>query len=210
MPLKIDFHVHSNCSYDSAITPKEIIYYARRSGLDGVAITDHDRIDCALKIACENPFLIIAGIEISSLGGHIIAFGISEPIPKGRGVDETVDRIHEKGGIAVACHPSALFKESLGRHVTSKFDAVEVVNSSSFPFSYCVKRNKALASTLGVPKVAGSDAHYGPEIGYAYTLVDAEPQETDVLLAIKKGLCKPVGRAIPFQIRLKRAIRTLT
>ncbi|MBS7633464.1 PHP domain-containing protein [Candidatus Bathyarchaeota archaeon] len=210
MPLKIDLHVHSNCSYDSAIAPKEIAYYVKRSGLDGVAITDHDRIDCALKIARENPFLILAGIEISSLGGHIIAFGISEAVPKGLGVDETVDRIHEKGGIAVACHPSALFKESLGRHVTSKFDAIETINSSSFPFNYCVKRNKALASELCVPSVAGSDAHYGPEIGYAYTVVDAEPKEADIILAIKKGLCKPVGQAIPFQIRLKRAIRTLT
>jgi predicted metal-dependent phosphoesterase TrpH len=202
--LKIDLHVHSYYSYDSLITPKELVFYAKKRGLDGVAITDHDRIDGALKIAEETDFMIIPGIEISSSDGHVIGLNVQEQIPRGLSADETVDRIHDAGGIAVACHPVTFFKGSLGKHVTSKFDAVEVINSSAFPFRYSVKNSQKIASRLGVAQVAGSDAHYGPEIGYAYTIVDAELDIGNIIEAITKELCQPFGKAMPLTLRLKK------
>jgi len=202
--LKIDFHVHTHYSHDSLITPDELVFYAKKQGLDGVAITDHDRLDGALKIAKETDFLIIPGIEITSLNGHITGLGVQEPIHSRLSADETVDRIHEAGGIAVACHPTAFFKESLGKLTTSRFDAVEVINASAFPFRYSVRRNQIIASRLGSARVGGSDAHYGPEIGCAYTLVDATSSVDDIIKAIGKGLCQPLGGAIPLGTRLKR------
>jgi predicted metal-dependent phosphoesterase TrpH len=204
LQVKIDLHVHTCYSYDSLITPKELVFYARKFGLNGVAITDHDRLDSALKIAKDADFFIIPGMEISSLNGHIVALNIQEPVPKGLGADETVERIHEVGGLAVACHPIALFKGSLGKHTSSRFDAVEVINASAFPFQFCVKRSKQLASSLGIPQVGGTDAHYGPEIGCAYTLVDSELNVDQVLEAIDKGMCHPFGRPIPWKLRLKK------
>jgi predicted metal-dependent phosphoesterase TrpH len=207
--LKIDLHVHTFYSYDSLITPKELVAYARKGGLDGVAITDHDRIDGALKIARETDFLIIPGIEISSLDGHIIGLNVHKSVPPKLGVDETLDRIHEAGGIAIACHPITFFKESLKGHISPGFDAIEVINSSAFPFNYSVKRSQKLASRFGIARVAGSDAHYGPEIGCAYTLVDAESEVDEIVRAISKGLCSPHGRAIPLMTRLKRRLLVL-
>jgi len=204
LQLKIDFHVHTRHSHDSLITPEELLFYAKKRGLDGVAITDHDTIEGALKIAKETNFLIIPGIEISSSDGHIIGLDIQELIPPKLGTDETVDKIHEAGGIAVACHPLTFFKESLGKRTNSKFDAIEVINSSAFPFHYSVKHNRKLASQLGKVQIAGSDAHYGPEIGYAYTLVDAELDFEEVIKALRRGLCQPFGNAIPLSMRLKR------
>ena len=113
MPLKIDLHVHTCYSYDSLITPEELVFYAKKCGLDGVAIADHDRIDGALKIAKETDFPIIPGIEVSSLNGHVVGLNLQEPIPKKLSVSETVDKIHEKGGLAVACHPVAFMKGSV-------------------------------------------------------------------------------------------------
>ena len=209
MQLKIDLHIHSCYSYDSVITPEDLIFYAQKHGLDAVAITDHNRIDGALKIAKEKDFLIIPGIEISSRNGHIIGLNLREVIPAELSADETVDRIHEAGGIAVACHPITFFKESLGAHTNSKFDAIEVINASAIPFGYSVKRGKNLAFQLGKAQTAGSDAHYGPEIGYAYTLVDAELELEKMIKALTEGLCKPIGRAIPLRTRLKREIFSL-
>lgn len=209
MQLKIDLHVHTHYSYDSLITPKELVFYAKKRGLDGVAVTDHDRLDGALKIAKETDFLIVPGMEISSLDGHVIGLNLREPIPSRLGVDETVDKIHELGGIAIACHPITFFKESLEGYMNSKFDAVEVINSSAFPFNYSVRHGQKIASRLGIARVAGSDAHYGPEIGYAYTLVNAESEVNEIVKAISKGLCSPHGRAIPLTTRLKRQLLVL-
>jgi len=191
------------------ITPEELIFYAKKRGLDGIAITDHDRIDSALEIAKTTDFLIIPGTEISSLSGHIIGLNVQEQIPKNLNADETVDRIHKVGGIAVACHPITFSKIGLGKHTNSKFDAVEVINSSAFPFNYSVRQSERLASRLRIARVAGSDAHYGPEIGYAYNLVDAELDVEKVIKAISKGLSQPFGRAIPLTIRLKRELLIL-
>jgi predicted metal-dependent phosphoesterase TrpH len=209
LQLKIDLHVHTHYSYDSLITPEELVFYAKKRELDAIAITDHDRIDGALKIAKETNFPIILGTEISSSNGHILALNVQKLIPKNLSADETVDKIHEAGGIAVACHPATFFKESLGKNTNSNFDAVEVINASAFPFNYSVRNGRKIASRLGIAQVAGSDAHYGPEIGCAYTLVDAELEVEEIIKAISDGSCQPFGRAIPLTTRLKREILSL-
>jgi len=209
LQVKVDLHVHTNYSYDSLITQEELFFYIKKGKLDGVAITDHDRIDGASKIAKKTDLLIIPGIEVSTLNGHIVGLNVNEQIPKNLSIDETVDRIHEAGGIAVACHPIAFFKQSLGKYVNSKFDAVEVINSSAFPFNHSVKNGQKIASRLGVARVAGSDAHYGPEIGCAYTILDSERKVDNAIDAIKKGLSQPIGGPIPLTIRLKRELLLL-
>jgi predicted metal-dependent phosphoesterase TrpH len=209
LKLKIDLHVHTIFSSDAFISPTEIVLWAKRRGLDGVAVTDHDCFESAVKIAQGTDFLIIPGMEISSRHGHIVGLNVQEKIPKGLGSDESVDRIHAVGGLAIACHPIAFLKGSLGEHATSKFDAIEVINSSAFPFAYCKKRSEELASRLKIPRIAGTDAHCAPEIGYAFTLIDAEPNINSVLDAIKNGKCWPHGGAIPFSLRLRREFRKL-
>jgi len=210
LKVKIDLHIHTCYSYDGLIKPEELVFYARKAGLNGIAITDHDRIDVALKMAKEvNDFLIIPGIEVSSLNGHIIGLNIQEPVSKNLSVEETVDKIHALGGLAIACHPKAVLKASLGQRTSRKFDAVEVVNASAFPFKRSVKKAREIAINLGLPQVAGSDAHYAPEIGLAYTLVEAELDIDDVVEAISKGLCEPVGEAIPLTTRLKRELLSI-
>jgi predicted metal-dependent phosphoesterase TrpH len=148
-------------------------------------------------------------MEISSLSGHIIGLNVQQTVPKNLDVEETIERIHSLGGIAIACHPKALFKASLKERTCRSFDAIEVINSSAIPFKRSVKQAQKIASCLGMPQVAGSDAHYAPEIGSAYTLVEGEPNCEDVVKAISKGLCEPYGKAIPLGIRLKRELLAL-
>ena len=207
MQVKADLHVHTVYSPDSLITPKELVFYAKRRGLTAVAVTDHNRVDGALKIARETDFLIIPGVEVSSRDGHVIGLNVQESVPRGLSSDETVDRIHAAGGVAVACHPFALFKSSLGKHASGKFDAVETINASASPFNRCVRKAEEVAERFRLPRVAGTDAHYAPAIGYAYTVVDAEPSVDAVAKAIAAGHCQPFGKPVPFRLKLEKQYR---
>ena len=94
MRINADLHVHSNYSKDSLITPKDLVYYAKKRGLTAVAVTDHNQIEGSWKIAKEVDFLVIPGMEVSSADGHIVALNVKELIPRGLSAGETVDRIH--------------------------------------------------------------------------------------------------------------------
>jgi predicted metal-dependent phosphoesterase TrpH len=215
MQIKADLHVHTTYSKDSLITPKDLIYFAKKRGLDAVAVTDHNQLEGARKIAKETDFLIIPGMEVSSSDGHIVALNVQELIPKGLSAIETVERIHKAGGVAIACHPYVCFKGCLRDNVCATFDAIEVINARAFPFKSSVKKAEESAKKLGLSRVAGTDAHYGPQIGYAYTIIEAaEPSVEAITKAIVEGDCQPFGEPVPailnaqqeFQ-RLKRMIK---
>jgi len=207
MQVKADLHVHTTYSSDSTITPKELVFYARKHGLTAVAVTDHNQVEGAWKIAQETDFPIIPGTEISSLGGHIIGLNIQEVIPKGLTAEETVDRIHQAGGIAIACHPFALFKGSVGKHISKEFDAVETKNASSFPYKTATRKASLSADHFDLPKVGGTDAHIGQAIGCAYTMIDAEPNVEAIVKAIVEGHCQPFGGPIPISMRIRNQVR---
>ena len=46
----IDLHCHSKGSFDCLSDPRDIVKAAHARGLTHVAITDHDRIDVALRL----------------------------------------------------------------------------------------------------------------------------------------------------------------
>jgi len=205
MQINADLHVHSNYSKDSMITPKELVFYAKKRSLNAVAVTDHNQIEGSLKIAKESDFLVIPGMEVSSLDGHIVALNLGELIPRGLTAQETVDRIHKAGGIAIAVHPYAWLKGSLGHHVEeAKFDAIETLNASAFPFGLNKRKATAAALKLKLPQVAGTDAHFGPTIGYGYTALDCEPNVEAIAKAIVNGKCQPFGQQVPLTLTLQR------
>jgi hypothetical protein len=200
--LKIDLHVHTCYSRDSSITLKDVVAFARKRGLDGVAITDHNTVEGAQKLKTPN-IIVVPGIEVSTLNGHLLGLNVTVPIPAKLGIEETICRIHEAGGIAVAPHPTAFYKSPPSRKVTS-YDAVEVMNASSIPFSIMTHYSRKFAERLGLPETGGSDSHYAPEIGAAYTVVDSGPDVDEIVSAIKKGASVAVGNAVPWKIRLER------
>jgi predicted metal-dependent phosphoesterase TrpH len=210
MLIKADLHVHTTYSNDSMITPKDLVYYAKKRGLNACAVTDHNTLDGAYKIAKETDFLIIPGMEVSSAEGHIVALNVRELIPRGLSAVETVDIIHKAGGVAIACHPYVLFKGCLKNNVCDAFDAIEVINARASPYSRSVKKAEAAAEKFKLPRVAGTDSHYGPMIGYAYTEVDAaEPTVDAIAKAIVDGHCSPHGGPVPAGLNMKLTVARL-
>jgi predicted metal-dependent phosphoesterase TrpH len=214
MQIKADLHVHTTYSSDSLITPQDLVYYSKKRGLNAVAVTDHNSLEGAYKIAKETDFLIIPGMEISSSDGHIVALNISESIPRGLSAVESVERIHKAGGIAIACHPFVQFKGCLRNKVDESFDAIEVINARAFPFKKSVRMAQETAERLNLSRVGGTDAHYGPQIGCGYTTIEAaDPTVESIAEAIVAGNCEAHGEAVPIILdvqqqffRLKRMI----
>ena len=207
MGLKIDFHVHTCYSRDSSTTLKQVVSFAKKRGLDGVAITDHNTVEGALKLKTRD-ILVVPGIEVSTLQGHLLGINVTTPVPAKLGMEETIHIIHEAGGIAVAPHPSAFYKSPPNRQVSS-YDAIEVMNASSMPFSVLTYFSKRFAEGLGLPQTGGSDSHYAPEIGSAYTVVEADSGIDEIIDAVKRGATFPIGRGVPWKIRLERAMLSL-
>ncbi len=196
--------MHTRYSSDAFITPKELVIYAKKRGLDGVAITDHDTIEGLREFAEIKRLLIVTGLEITTRQGHVQALNVASIIDSGLSFAETVDRIHDAGGLAIAAHPTSFFKGIAVKDLDQNFDAIEVVNASAIPFNRSVRENCRIAARLDLPGTGGSDAHYAPEIGMAFTCVEAEPDVDEILKAIKNGAVTPLGKAIPLSVRLKR------
>jgi predicted metal-dependent phosphoesterase TrpH len=205
--LKIDFHVHTQYSRDSSITLKEVVSFAKKRGLDGVAITDHNTVKGALKLKTRE-ILVVPGIEVSTLEGHLLGINVTTLIPAKLDIEESIRRIHDAGGIAVAPHPSAFYRSPPSKRVSS-YDAVEVMNASSVPFSVLTYFSRRFAEGLGLPQTGGSDSHYAPEIGSAYTVVEADSDVDEIVDAVKRGAAFPMGRGVPWKTRLERAALTL-
>jgi hypothetical protein len=179
--MLFDLHTHSLYS-DGAGTPKEMIEYAKRIGLNGIALTDHNEVKGALEALklASSDFHVIPGIEVSSAAGHILGLGITEKIPRDLSVSETVKRIHAAGGIAIAAHPFDRIRQGVGDLVYSvDFDAVEVYNGHTMMSS---RSPREIMKNLRVPAVGGSDAHLLSEIGSVVMDLDGDPLD-----AIVKG-----------------------
>jgi predicted metal-dependent phosphoesterase TrpH len=204
MQIKADLHVHTTYSNDSLITPQDLIYYSKKNGLNAVAVTDHNCWGSAQKIAEETKdFLVIPGMEVSSSEGHIVALNVKEPIPKGLTARETVKRIHVASGVAVACHPFVRFKGCLRERVCETFDAIEIINARASPYKTSVRKATETADRFHLSRVAGTDAHFGPQIGAGYTVIDADEASVEaVTRAIVEGRCHPHGQAVPLTLNL--------
>lgn len=178
--MKWETHCHTVYSnrrrrrFDALNTPREMMEAAIRKGLGGMIITDHDSVAGGLagrKVARGyKDFKVIPGAEVTSRSGHILALGIEDNVPKGLTVEETVERIHDLGGIAIASHPfSSRVRPSLGEECL-KADGVEVFNATNR--GHANSRALSLAHAHGRRGTAGSDAHWERTVGNAGIVCD--------------------------------------
>jgi predicted metal-dependent phosphoesterase TrpH len=199
--LYFDCHIHSNHSHDSLMRPGRILKQAKKAGLTGVAITDHDTIRGSLearKLEKEIGVTVIPGAEILTGSGDIIGLLVNEEI-RSRRWDEVIDEIREQGGVSVLPHPYRSHPNVL--ELAKAVDLIEVWNARS-----TVEQNERalqLAGRLQKPGMYGSDAHTYAEIGNVSALVD--PGTWEVKRVVRAG-CSPRSAVIRSQVthHLKR------
>jgi len=190
--IQADLHVHTEYSADSSINPRTLVEQLRlHPTIKAVAITDHDGIEGYFKVlelaAAYKDVLIIPGVEITTPEGDLVVLGITELPPKPWNVKDVIDFSKERQGVVVVAHPYRDY--GLGNLAKNyPVDAVEVLNGGTQPDLNKLAEN--LAMEIGLPGVAGSDAHKIEDLWSAYTDIEASLNLDDVLRAIKKGFVK--------------------
>jgi predicted metal-dependent phosphoesterase TrpH len=187
-----DLHMHTTCS-DGAPSPGEVARVLERSSLDVAAVTDHDSVQGALRVrealGGRGPEIVI-GTEVSTADGHVLALFVDRDLPAGRSAAETVELIHERGGLAVAVHPYFPFHSVGDLAARLPFDAVETANGTPLgePMNAlaCLRLARSARAVLG-----GSDAHLARAIGHVRTLFPGRTA-ADLRAAIVLGTTRPV------------------
>lgn len=209
--LTAELHCHSSLSYDGRDPVDMLLAQAKAVGLDVLVVTDHDEIDASLSAAEQAPdygILGIPGMELTTQEGHLLALGIEELIPPGLPFSESLERIHEQGGIAVVPHPFQKSRHGVAPHITSEelasADALEVYNSRLLT-GRSNRRAERFAARRGLPMTAGSDAHIAEMVGQAVTEIDAAERTVEsVLDAIREGRTSVIGSRTPWRISLRQ------
>ena len=199
MPYHIDLHCHSWFSGDGVSSPESLIASARKKGLHGLALTDHDTSDGFRYLLGKglaradglpvDDFLVIPGVEVSTAEGHLLCLGVMLPYLKHTPAIEVCKLVHDAGGVAIPAHPYDRFRAGIRESVleTLEIDGLEVFNAATtlrrfneMAFQY--------AREKGHPKTAGSDAHHEAAVGTAYTILPTSDFSVKgILRQIKDG-----------------------
>jgi len=193
----IDMHLHTvEYSGDSVLPVEEAIRRGLEIGLDGICVTDHESLGImgrAEELTRRYEFLVIPGVEILTLQGDFLTFGLEE-VPSGK-IDfaELQRLLRKKEGFAVAAHP---YRDN-GRGAEDRLFGleepfgIEVYNGRTKP----CHNMQALetAGLLGSLRTGGSDAHSLPEVGRFATKIHAPVRHLrDFLAALREGKASPV------------------
>lgn len=203
-PPRFDLHVHTSHSRDGHGTVMECAQAAKRAGLAGFAVTDHNvtlAARQARQAAEKTGLVVVPGAEVSTTQGHMLAFGVSGKIPAGPSMLEALEWAEARGGIGVPSHPLRLWtgigptdlRELVGQ---ARLEAVEVENGRD---RHLVRSNVArLAAELGLAATGGSDAHHPIDVGTCWTeIADGAASVDDVVEAVRRGRIHAGGGKIP-------------
>ncbi|KAA3605119.1 MAG: PHP domain-containing protein [Planctomycetota bacterium] len=199
-----DLHIHTQWSDGDDLD--RVLAAAVEQRLDAIAITDHDEIGGALEARRRAhrrrlPLAVIPGVEVSSRDGHIGALFVTRTVPKGLSAAETVERIHQAGGIAVAHHPFApklierLLRVKLGCGDllnTVPFDAIECTNAvPGFAARYNLAARDAVENQrIRVAVTGSSDAHAAWQVGKGRTYYAGNEGPLSLQRSLQFGLCQ--------------------
>ncbi len=191
MPSKADIHVHTKYSGlarllfvrfpESISEPRDIVKQANRVGLGVVCVTDHNTIEGGVKAATfakEFPGTeVVVGEEVGTRDGEVIGLFLNDDIPRDLSAEETIERIREQGGLAIAPHPFSMHVSALGLKVDAlDLDGLEVLNAGHVD-GFANKKAEKYSHSGKWARVGGSDSHVLNTIGCAYTAFEGSSAE---------------------------------
>ena len=221
MTSLFDLHVHTNQgSADSGLTPEEMVEDARRLGLTGIMVTEHDgwpKHDFEAFQRTVDDIVLIRALEVYTPLGHVITMGLEghvagygDSVEVIRNLRREVDKV---GGLMILAHPfrflfdlphytqNMLFQdaeripktaEEAAKHpVFELVDEVEVVNGGNIEVEN--RFAQEVAAIHGFWGTGGSDAHSLDGFARGVTAFNGDIRgESDMLEALRAGDFAPI------------------
>jgi hypothetical protein len=170
--IDVDLHMHTDHSPDCATPVEVLLATARAQGLGAIAVTDHNEISGALDAvekAAEFGVKVIVGEEVKTASqGEVIGLFLTERIPRGLTLEETVAEIHRQGGIVYVPHPfDRMHSVPDYEHLLAILEdihAIEIYNPRVAIGSFNEEAAR-FAAKYRILAGAGSDAHVAQGLG---------------------------------------------
>jgi len=191
-----DLHSHSTAS-DGLLTPRQLVLWHISNGYNGMVISDHNTqkgYEEAKKAAAQiDPnFLVIPGVEFSSLRVHLNLIGFSKPFtlprmiwPSKKKIASVINLAHREGALVQFNHRDWYFhKKYLPKdwYLDHNIDGWEVYNGFGFV--------KNQGKKVMFPS-AGTDVHDPAKHLCAYTDILTENKSVEgVMQALREGKTK--------------------
>ena len=214
---KADLHLHTKLSDGMASIEDLLDYVQNETDLDVIGITDHEDVRGGLiaqELAVKHNyrFDVVAGAEITSREGHLLALFIERTPKIFQSLEQTLEAIHKQKGLAIAPHPLSWLTRSIGKksidnivaqgEIGIMFDGIETANASLAGQITAKQVQHLNKTTWQLPELGASDGHHLVQIGSAWTsftgttsddLKKAITTNTTVAQEGKKPTLKEIG-----------------
>ena len=177
--IEVDLHMHTDHSPDCATPVDVLLATAKERGLGAIAITDHNEVSGAFearRLAEEmGGIKVIVAEEVKTAEqGEVIGLFLSEKIPRGMTMGETITEIKRQGGLVYVPHPFDRFHSVPDYEhlldIVEDIDILEVFNPR-VAFSAFNEEAERFAAKYRIVPGAGSDSHVAQGLGSVRTRV---------------------------------------
>lgn len=195
-----DLHLHSIYSADGTCSIEAILFKAQQRRLNVIAITDHNSMEGvseAQHLMKKYQVQVIPAMEISTADGHLLAYEITEPVPRGLSLIQSILLVREQGGFCTVPHPMSFGSDAIQQQVladalkdpaiANTILGIEEINGGLFR---CNHRAVGLAKKHRLAAVGNSDSHCIDSVGRVVTRFDGTTIED-----LKNSLLKQMTSA---------------
>ena len=203
--MLIDLHTHTRpLSWDSYLSPDDLIERSKAAGLDGVCLSEHDYFwdpDEVYALGKRHNYLALPAGEINTDDGHILVYGVHKYVYGMHRSAELAAHVREASGAMVAAHP---YRRQMPWYMDRERDYNDALERAARnpAYQYCdalervngrgtVKENQfsaALCDHMGMAGTAGTDSHSRTDIGRCATRFEREIGSLeDLITELKAG-----------------------
>jgi predicted metal-dependent phosphoesterase TrpH len=197
--MLLDLHTHTHpLSSCSSLSLPELIVRSRDAGLDGLCLTEHDKMWPAEEVsraAKAHDFLLLRGMEITTTQGHVLVYGLPAPLEGLWSLRRLRAVADEHGAILVKSHPLRDGNFQISADGTllggmadflSMFDGFEIWSGGESDAANALAAS--IAQTYGLKGIGGGDVHTSSEIGRFATRFERPIRcEADLVAELRAG-----------------------